>query len=138
MALVTGILADFAQGTLGDQHPTFLFEPSGPGFNDPKVHAPERAKAAPVLNGGFSIDLQPNDVIHPATHYTVTILWGSGRRVRLPWKLFVPSSGGRLADLLQYPANPASTWIGTTPPTNPSPGTWWLNPETGELQEWSN
>lgn len=137
MALVTGFLSDFGLGDLSDHHPMFVFEPSGPAVGDVKVYAPRQIAVVTSTDGYFEADLQPNDVVHPATFYRVAIRWGGGRSIKLPWKLSVPSEGGPLADLLRVPSNPAAVWIGITEPENPSPGTWWLNPETGELQEWS-
>lgn len=139
MALVTFVLNDFGMTYPAELRPTLVFQPSGPAVGGLNIYAPLAEQVATFSSNGLgSVDLQPNDAIHPATHYKVSILTANGARTQLPWKLFVPSGGGRLADLLKNPANPAAVWIGTTPPENPTPGTWWLNPLTGELAEWKD
>ena len=139
MAKVTGFLNDFQLGHLADQHPTIVFQPSGPAVGGADLFAPEYAVTVPVGGTGyFEAELQPTDTLRPAVFYRVLLQWGSGQRAKLPWKLRVPSAGGVLAELLQVGGGAGQAWVGAEPPPNPEPGLWWLNPETGELSEWSN
>lgn len=139
MAKVTGILADYQLGFLQGKNPTISFQPSGPSLSNAAVHAPERATVAPVGSTGyFEVDLQPTDGLRPARHYTVTLQWGQGKRVVLPWKLRVPAGGGILSELLPVDIDPGLTWIGEEPPPTTAPNLLWLKPSTGELLKWSD
>lgn len=137
MALVTGVLSDYQLGHLTGEHPTIVFQPSGPAVDATGVFAPERATIVPIsATGYFEADLQPTDTLRPAIYYTVSLQWGRGRRAQLPWRLSVPTGGGILADLLNVAAAPGLVWIGVDPP--PTAGVPWLDPVTGDLYEWSN
>lgn len=138
MAKITGIISDYGMGHLVGLHPTLLFTPSGPSLGNTRIFAPHTEVIAPIdATGYFEAELQPTEDLNPAVHYVVTVRWGAGRRVVLPWRLTVPPAGGVLSELLPVLSNPANVWVGVEPPENPSPGVWWLNPITGELQEWS-
>lgn len=144
MPLVNGTLTDFGLDPMAGHAPRITFRPAAPGFNGLTVLATKAVDVTPAANGFFEVDLVSTDEIQPATHYVVQLHWTDTEPTRkdrvdtLPWKLFVPVSGGALGDLLAVPANPAQVWVGTEPPADPEPGTWWYDPETGELTEWSN
>lgn len=138
MARVTGVLSDFGIARLDIAHPSIVFQPSGAAVSDGKIMIPECVIAyADPVSGAFEVDIQPSGVMNPAVTYSLTLQWGQGQRVKLPWKLSVPTLGGRLGDLLNVPSDPANAWVGETPPPNPTPGVWWYNPTTGVLAEWS-
>jgi len=144
MALVNGLLSDFGLDPLAGNDPVLIFKASSAGISDLNILSASAAvEVTPSANGYFELDLAAADEVAPAgIFYTVTIRYRENhtRNIKqelLPWRLHVPAAGGALADLLGVPANPALVWVGTEPPANPTPGTWWLNPDTGELTEWS-
>jgi hypothetical protein len=153
MATVTGTLADFGLSLLTAYSPKIIFTPSGPatgpGAGSARfLLATRPIECIPAPDGKFSVELYPNEASIPATHYTIRIEWrdpnafdddrGYVGRDDPDWELVVPNLGGSIADLLKLPSNPAQTWVGDLPPDNPTPGTWWLLPSTGDIFEWSN
>lgn len=143
MAFVTGKLNDFGLDTLTAFHPEIVFTPSGPAIGPTVLFATRPIVAIPAADGTFSVDLSPTEDIRPDRWYAISIRWldsaGGYIAVDFPdWQLRVPPAGGTLSDILNVPANPAQVWVFETPPANPTPGTWWLNPTTGDLNEWSN
>lgn len=137
MAKVTGVLSDYKIGHLVGLHPALHFQPSGAAVGVTGVFAPETVVVQVSATGRFEAELQPTTTLRPSAYYTVAVRWGAGRSATLPWKLSVPAAGGALADLLKVPANPGAAWADTTPPPEPTVGLWWLNPDTGDLKEWS-
>jgi len=144
MPLVNGLLSDFGLIPLADNMPVLQFRASSAGVSDLNVLAASApVEVVPAGNGFFEVDLVSTDAIAPGgIFYTVTVQYREDgtrnvKREQLPWRLTVPEEGGALADLLAVPSNPAAVWVGTEPPLNPEPGTWWYDPETGELTEWS-
>lgn len=144
MPLVNGTLADFGFDPLTINSPVLQFKASTAGVSGMNLLASSKpVQTVPESNGFFEVELASTEEILPGgIFYLVTIQYreDSTRNVKrelLPWKLFVPPEGGYLADLLMVPSNPAHVWTGTTPPEDPQPGMWWLNPETGDLMEWS-
>lgn len=152
MATVTGTLADFGLESLAQFAPEITFTPSGPAVFAPYLMASKPISVIPAPDGTFSVDLFESFFGHPATWYTIKITWLNGANVPvgfdpIDWKLMVPEGGGALVDLLEVPSNPAQVWVGPPDPndpsqplglTNPTSGTWWLNPNTGDIYEWSN
>lgn len=145
MALVTGKLTDFGLAALAPFKPEIVFTPNGNAISPTSLLSTKPVVAVPAANGTFSVQLAPTVDVHPATWYRVSVRWlepdsfGSGYAgMDFPdWKLFVPLEGGTLTRLLELPANPAQVWVGVDPPTNPTPGLWWLQ-HNGDLSEWSN
>jgi hypothetical protein len=142
MALVTGTLSNFQLGSIAAFSPTITFTPSGPAVLTPYLLATKPITVVPETDGTFSLDLFEN-IGHPATWYTIRVEWLNGAGVPtgvdfIDWKLLVPPGGGALGDLIAVPSNPAMVWTSETPPTDPTPGTWWFNPTTGDINEWSN
>lgn len=140
MALVTGTLVDFGLDPLEDI-PKLFFRATGPGVSGIALLSTKPVEVIPAANGYFEVDLVPTVEISPPVSYTIQIQRYElpSRRPRLeslPWKLEVPTAGGFLADLLRVPSNPALTWSGEEPPANPSPGSWWYEPSSGQLSEW--
>lgn len=143
MPKVTGRLTDVSADPMRDAEPTLIFEYTSAAVAGSSVLAPRPVVVAPAWNGYFEVNLTDSAKILPGGHYTLTIEWRDARtrqlhRSRMPWELHVPAAGGTLAELLRLPANAANVWTGTTPPKNPVRGLWWLNPETGDLKEWTN
>jgi hypothetical protein len=152
MAVITGTLLDFSLDALAPYSPRLFFCPSGPSTAGPRLLATRPFGVHIDPDGSFSVDVQPTDTIIPAAYYTVRVEWldsdGGFVGVDFPdWRIYVPSEGGAIGDLLRAPSNPASVWVDLEPPPAPvAPGTWWLrssatNPDdprnTGYLYEWS-
>lgn len=142
MALVTGTLRNFGIESLAPYSPQIVFTPSGNAVLGDYLLATDPIVVTPQVSGVFEVNLAPTVDIRPDCWYTIAIQWldagGNYIRKDFPdWKLRVPSIGGTVTALLAVPANPAQVWVGETPPPNPVPGTWWLNPTTGELKEWN-
>jgi hypothetical protein len=143
MATVTGALSDIGINAFPELQPRLIFTPSGPATAATRLFA-TKPVIVPVASGSgtFTVDLQPTDGMRPAIWYVVTIEWldPAGNYVSadfLEWKLFVPSGGGNFGDLVQAPLNPLLFWVSETPPTDPTPGQYWLTPSTGDLKKWS-
>lgn len=142
MALVTGTLIDFGLEPMDGYAPEIVFHPSTPGLSGIAILASKPVEVTPAANGYFEVDLTPTAEVSPPMQYTIQLRWLElpTRKVRseiLPWKLEVPEAGGFLADLLRVPSNPALAWTGEEPPANPTPGSWWLKPSSGELYEYA-
>lgn len=143
MPLVFGSLTDFGLDALTGHAPRLTFRAASPGVAGLNILSTIAVEAVPALNGYFEVDLATTQAIAPATYYMVQIHWTEIDPTRkdkvetLPWRLFVPPEGGALGDLLRVPANPALVFTGTEAPYNPSLGTWWLDPETGDLAEYN-
>lgn len=145
MAKVTGKLTDFGLSVMPGSDPRISFqfrttESLTSGVAGTSVLANRPVVVSSQSNGYFEADLTPTDRISPAGFYVVTVGWRDElrrpQREVMPWRLYVPAAGGVLADLLRVPANPSLVFTGPTPPANPSPGSWWLNPGSGELKEY--
>lgn len=143
MATVTGALSDFGINPFPELQPRLIFTPSGPGVSATRLFATK-----PIIvdvasgSGSFTVNLQPTDGVRPAVYYKVTIEWldPAGNYVSadfLEWKIFVPSAGGELYDLIQAPVNPLLFYVGETAPLYPVPGQYWLKPSTGDIKKWS-
>lgn len=146
MPKVTGQLTDFGLDPMQDSNPriTFTFMVDGhrsSAVAATSVLANRATEAVPARNGYFEADLTSTEKIAPAGYYLVTVHWRDKLRIHrhetLPWQLRVPAAGGVLADLLRVPSNPALVWTGEAPPLNPSPGSWWQQPSSGDLREYS-
>lgn len=134
MPKIYGQLTDFGLGPLTELEPVLLFEHNAPGVAGNAVLSTRPVRVPVGPSGFFEAELIAAARISPAGFYRISIEYRDKptqqRRIeRLPWQLFVPAEGGILADILRVPANPALVWTGTEPPANPSPGTWWLDPE---------
>lgn len=143
MPLVNGTLTDFSLDPLELGSPLLSFRASSPAVTGTNLLTARKAvEVEPLSNGFFEVDLVSTETVTPAMHYTIELRYrdektGLMLNELLPWQLSVPPEGGALADLIAVPSNPATVWTGTEPPTNPAPGSWWYDPETGELSEWS-
>jgi hypothetical protein len=141
MPLVNGTLTDFGLDPLSLSSPVLIFRASTTGITGLNVLSARKAvEVTPAPNGFFEVELVATSAIAPAdVHYTVEIRYrdalGMTVTERLPWQLYVTAEGGALGDLLRVPSNPALVYTGTEPPEPATPGTWWLDPETGDLAE---
>lgn len=141
MAIITGTLRDFGLQSLAAYAPQVVFTPSSPAVGGPYLLSTEPVIVTPEVGGQFEANLMPTIDLRPDCWYWISIVWldPAGNYIRkdfLDWKLRIPTSaGGAISDLLSVPSNPAQAWVGVTEPDNATPGTWWLNPTTGELKE---
>lgn len=131
MATVTGALSDFGLKPFPELQPRLIFTPSGPSLSVSRLFATKPVIVRPFGSGSFSVELQPTTTLRPVVWYTVTVEWldPAGNYVssdELSWKLFVPTAGGELSNLLETPANPFLFWVGDTEPPNPQTGMLWL------------
>lgn len=145
MPKITGQLTDFGLDAMLGKDPiiSFRFVSEGrptSGIAAANVLANREVLVRPEYNGYFEGTLTSTEKISPAGYYLVSVHWRDELRQRrseqLPWRLYVPPAGGALADLLRVPSNPALVFTGPKAPANPSPGSWWLNPESAELLEY--
>lgn len=142
MPIINGALTDFGLDPLQLEDPKLIFRASSTGLAGMNLLSARKAvETVPASNGYFEVELVSTDEIAPAaTHYTVEIRYRETEtRMRvsevLPWNLLVPPAGGALTDLLRVQSNPALVWTGPAAPENTTPGTWWLDPESGDLSE---
>lgn len=144
MPLVNGTLTDFGLDPLATYAPRLTFRAAAPGTDGLGIYTTRPVEVVPAANGYFEVDLIATDALAAANYYNVQVHWTDvdptrkDRTETLPWRLHVPPEGGALGDLLAAPASPGNVWVGADAPESPSAGTWWLDPETGELSEWSN
>lgn len=156
MAFVHGNVGTFGLESISLVGMRLLFIPSGPAVVDPTyllVSKPVQAAVAVDGSGAFTVNLAPTDNVHPLRWYTITAEWPeSGSNYTsldfIDWKLFVPSQGGDLADLIEFPSNPQLVWTSLTPPPFiPAFNSLWLNDNprdvtdpmnTGDLYQWEN
>ena len=144
MAIVTGILADFGLALLSPYSPRIIFTASSNAVFAADLLATRPLVCLPsTIDGTFSIDIANTDAMRPETWYTIRIEWldtaGNYVGADFPtWRLYVPLAGGRLADLIAAPWNPAMVWADPLPPTGtPTANTFWLNTTTGDLARWA-
>lgn len=143
MASVTGLLKTFGLGDLAGYQPELWFDPSGPATSGATVYFSQSVKATIDFDTKtFTVTLQPTTELEQDVWYTPRIRWlnaiGNYTQPDYPdWKVRVPPEGGVFGDLLTAPSNPAHVWVSETPPADPTPGTWWLVPSTGDLSEWT-
>lgn len=145
MAAVTGTLRDFGLEALATSAPRIIFAPSGNAVLGPYLLATTAIIVTPDTPGTFTANLAPTTDTVPDCWYNIRIEWldpynstsGYIGMDLLDWALRVPPEGGDISTLLSIPSNPAQVWIDSSPPANPTPGTWWLDPSTGDLMEWS-
>ncbi|PZE89934.1 hypothetical protein [Curtobacterium sp. MCBD17_008] len=150
MPIVTGTLRDFAITTLAAYNPRIIFTASGVATSSTRLYSTKPIVATPNLAGDFEVFLQATEDLNPLVWYTIRIEWLDSDEGYVgvdlaDWKLFVPSAGGSIGDLIGIPPNPALVWVGVDPPSTPSTTVWWLqvNPDdpddpdaTGILYEW--
>lgn len=141
MPKITGQITDFGFSALPGHRLRLVFKHSAPGLAGAAIMTTRPVVVTPASNGYFEANLVSTDAIAPAGFYTVAMEWieppsRKTYRETFPGKLYVPSAGGVLADILRIPANPALVWTGEEPPANPSPGSWWQKP-SGDVYEWA-
>lgn len=153
MAIVTGTLTDFGLTLLPGLQPVVIFQADSPGVSPGTVFVDRPIEVVPNSSGAFSVNLQPLDVVRPATFYRVTVKWldSGGAFIgfnEIPGKLYVTSAGGKIGDLLATEGGaPGLTWVGLTEPPTNGPYTSWLrmdpnniddfDPTVGDYYEWS-
>lgn len=151
MPTISGTLRNFGLVAFPGQNPVITFRANTPAVTQSgALLATKDINVSPNSSGDFSVTLAATDNLATGNvWYTISISWLDAAKnyvqVDFPdWKLFVPTKGGDLADILEKPANPGLVYIGLIAPAYPSPGMKWLemNPDgtagTGNLYEWSN
>jgi hypothetical protein len=155
MATLTANIVDWQGSPRPGLFPRLVFEPRRPAGQDANVFITNPLRFTPDNAGAVSAVLIDSYSTFPSAEYDVFVEWVNGAnvpvardRLTTPERpLVVPVGGGKLGDLLKFPANPSLSYKNLTPPDNPSPGVWWLetNPDnfddpanTEFLYEWEN
>lgn len=142
MPVVNGTLLDFQVTASPEVHPQIILKPSGAGVSGDVLHFPREIVITPDSDGTWSTTLTATEDLNPLVWYEPSIRWlePGYPAIDFPgWKLFVPLLGGPFdfAQIVEAPSNPTQIWVGPTPPTNPTPGTRWINTTTGEISRWA-
>lgn len=143
MALVTFTLKDFQLESLAHLDADVVFQASEPATSFGYLLSTVRVVVPLAPNGSGVVDLVPTTTMpQKGVHYTIQIRMrdpdGNFTYIDFPdWKLFVPSAGGNLDELMQFPTNPSFVWVGESPPAGSPAGTLWFNPTTNDLSIWS-
>jgi hypothetical protein len=136
MPVVSGALTDFQIGALGTGA-ILTFTPSGVGIGSARLYATRPNIAVPdTITGLWSIALASTDGMLNTTWYTISIQWldSTGNYIGkdfLDAKLFVPSAGGTISDLLVFSYGGGQVWVGET--DNPN-YRFWYQPSTALLR----
>jgi hypothetical protein len=148
MPLVTGNVGTFGLTSVPMYGAQIVFIPSEPAVAGDKYVLSAQPVKVPIEGGtgAFSANLATTETTRPGTFYRIRIESldpaNNFTYIDFPdWELRVPTTGGPIATLLDLSVNPAMTWTGPTPPSNPAPGTWWLNTDEtsadyGWILEW--
>ncbi|MWV50051.1 hypothetical protein GRS96_12305 [Rathayibacter sp. VKM Ac-2803] len=123
---VWGFLTDFALAPMADQAVRLRFVPSGPGVDKGRLLSAKPIDATVASDSAFSAALYPTMTVSPEMWFTPEVSYlvagQASAYERLPWKLRVPRSGGRIGDLLLAPAPPAVIVPGLGNPNIVYPG----------------
>jgi hypothetical protein len=134
MATVTGKLLDFGLASINGLNPVITFRANKPATTTTgSFLATNPITVTPASDGTFSVSLSTtDDLVTGDVYYTISADWRAPdlnyMRADYPdWKVYVPSGGGNIADLIKQPVNRS---IVITSPTNPGPnygpGAYWL------------
>lgn len=110
MPTITGTLSDIGLEPLTGLSPVLRFTPSSPAVDrEGRVFASKPVEVTPAPNGAFSVDLASTEGLSPVgAHWQVQVGWrnptadgtGFSPTDALSHKLFVPTGGGRIGDLV--------------------------------------
>ena len=134
MATVTGKLLDFGLASINGLNPVLIFQANKPATTSTgSFLVTDPLEVTPASNGDFTVTLSTtDDLVTEDVHYTMSAEWRAPdlnyARADFPgWKLYVPSSGGHIGDLIKQPTNRSMV---IKSPTNPGPhfgnGALWL------------
>lgn len=142
MPLVHGTLTDIGLNPIPGIATRLRFTPSQPAFDGAALYSAKPVEAEPDAAGGFEVDLLATVPLSQAVHIDVDVVYRDTEThmehtERVPWWLHVPEAGGPIGELLQFPGDAAKVYIGTEAPASGVKYQWWLNPDTGDLYEWS-
>jgi hypothetical protein len=142
LATITGTLADFGRGNLAARQPEIIFNPSGPTtvISDGSTLAGVPIVVTPDSAGAWSQSFVPYDDQSPRRYLTMQIrMLDPGAEyiyIDFPdWQILVPTTGGRLTDILDLPLDAGFVWsvAGETIPAEARPGDWLLNTLTSDV-----
>ena len=134
MALVTGTAADCNLAGVETLGLELVFTLNDAATSDSGIFI-DKPVVVPVVNGAWSADLQPTEMMWQQRFYKVSARWLDGLGASFPdWELHVPPAGGSFPELIVgYSQNPYMIFW---QPTEPSPwpvGATWANTVTGDL-----
>jgi hypothetical protein len=155
---VTGKLLDFGLSSINGLDPVLIFQANKPAVTSTgSFLVTDPIEVTPTSGGNVTVDLSStDDLVTADVYYTLSAEWRAPdlnfTRADFPdWKLYVPSGGGNLADLIKQPTNRSMVIKSpTNPGNNFGNGTLWLqidpadpnnplNPgNTGDLYEMRN
>jgi len=134
MTNVSGKLLDAGLTSINGLNPVLTFQLNKPATTDSgSFLVTDPIDVTPASDGSFTVNLSNTDtILTEDVYYTLSARWqapdiGLTRADFPDWKLYVPSAGGNLADLMKQPVNRSMV---ITSPTNPGnnfgPGALWL------------
>jgi hypothetical protein len=134
MTTVTGKLLDAGLASINGLNPVLIFQVNKPAITDSGTFiVTDPIEVTPASDGTFSVNLSNTDtLLTNDVYYTMSAEWRAPdlnyARADYPdWKVYVPTGGGNLADLIKQPANRSMV---IKSPTNPGPyfgkGAMWL------------
>lgn len=140
MSTVTGSLRSIGLASMAPLAPRLILTINKAAVTGTTVIPSAPLSVVPDSDGVFSFDIAPTDAMSEDHWYTIRIEWLNGEDIPTgrdfpDWELRVPTSGGQLGPLLEFPSNPAQVFVGDFAPKNSTPGTWWLNSTSGDLYE---
>lgn len=139
----TGRLTDLGEAPFPGANPRLriaperaVFTPNGPG-------ADRDIAVTAGYDGAFAVDLVASVDLIPPTRYVLRCDWfaiGVGGEEVLAgwseWRFTALIGGGPIATMPD--AHLTRVWFSTSPPPANRPGIIWVNPETGDVREWSD
>jgi hypothetical protein len=134
MTTVTGKLLDFGLSSINGLNPVLIFQANKPAVTSAGTFlVTDPLEVTPASDGTFTATLSTtDDLVTDDVYYTMCAEWRAPdlnyMRADFPdWKLYVPSGGGNLADLIKQPANRSMVIKSpVNPGNNFGPGTTWL------------
>lgn len=147
MALVTitGTLSDLGLVSLAAFNPEIRLVPHRASFKGAKFLSTKPVVAIPASNGAFSMQVESLEDTRPYTRATLQAWWQEpGKPGEQGWNSVdliedfqIPPGGGAIGDIAGLAFDPTKVIVSESEPWNPAYSTWWLNPVTGDLKEWS-
>ncbi len=148
MATVTFKLNDFGIASMANLAPRVSFAPSGPAViaTSPTDYLLSSKRIPATLGPDgvtFTVDLFPSSWARPVTTFRMVVEWLDTEgnfisRDDPSWEIFVPDTDLPLSEMLDVDQTPFWGFVGSLPPTDPVPGSWWLEDPSGDLYEWED
>jgi hypothetical protein len=122
-ANATGKLLNFGLANINGLNPVLTFQANKPAITTTGSYlATDPITVTPSSDGTFTVSLSTtDDLVTDDVYYTISAKWQAPDlnyiRADFPeWRLYVPSGGGNIADLIKQPTNRSMV---IKSPTNP-------------------